>query len=62
MSTSQMGWELMRAVGFTTQGGPEVMGVVEVPKPEPRLDQTRIRVHAAAVDPADARRRSASLR
>jgi NADPH2:quinone reductase len=58
VSTSEMGQEMMRAVGFTTQGGPEVMGVVEVPKPEPREDQIRIRVHAAAVNPADASRRS----
>lgn len=43
----------MRAVGFTTYGGPEVIGPIELPIPEPGPGQVRVRVHAAVVNPAD---------
>ncbi len=43
----------MRAVGVTEYGGPDVLELVEVPRPEAGLGQVRIRVHAAAVNPGD---------
>ena len=43
----------MRALGITAAGGPEVLECVDVPKPEPRPGQIRIRVHAASINPAD---------
>lgn len=43
----------MRAIGVTAAGGPEVLEVVEVDRPEPRPGQVRIRVHAASINPAD---------
>jgi NADPH2:quinone reductase len=43
----------MRAVGLFTQGGPEVLQVVEVPEVHAGPGQVRIRVHAASVNPTD---------
>lgn len=43
----------MRAVVVRTYGGPEALEVVDVPAPEPRRGQVRIRVEAAAVNPVD---------
>lgn len=43
----------MRAIGLTEFGGPDVLGEVELPSPEPGPDEVRIRVHAAAVNPTD---------
>ncbi len=43
----------MRAIGLTEFGGPDVLGVVELPTPEPGPDEVRIRVHAATVNPTD---------
>ncbi|WP_433557836.1 NADP-dependent oxidoreductase [Pseudonocardia xinjiangensis] len=43
----------MRAVGVERYGGPEVLRVVELPEPHAGPGQVRIRVHAAAVNPAD---------
>ena len=43
----------MRAVGVVEYGGPEALQVVELPDPEVREGQVRIRVHAAAVSPTD---------
>ncbi|SCD34104.1 NADPH:quinone reductase [Streptomyces sp. TverLS-915] len=48
----------MRAVGFTEHGGPEVLAVVELPEPEPGPGEIRVRVHGAAVNPADTLLRS----
>ncbi|NUR98071.1 MAG: NADP-dependent oxidoreductase [Kribbellaceae bacterium] len=44
----------MKAVGLTEFGGPEVLGVLDLPVPEPGPGEIRIRVHAAAVNPVDA--------
>jgi NADPH:quinone reductase-like Zn-dependent oxidoreductase len=44
----------MRAVVVRTFGGPEVIEVMEVPFPEPGPFEVRIRVAAAALNPADA--------
>jgi NADPH:quinone reductase len=43
----------MKAIGLTEFGGPEVLGVVELPLPEPGRSEVRIRVHAAGVNPTD---------
>ncbi|MET8082145.1 NADP-dependent oxidoreductase [Streptomyces sp. NPDC005303] len=47
----------MKAVGFTEFGGPEVMRVLELPKPHAGPGQVRIKVAAAAVHPSDANAR-----
>ncbi|WP_284754407.1 NADP-dependent oxidoreductase [Curtobacterium sp. ME-Dv--P-122a] len=43
----------MKLVGTTSFGGPEVLGLHEVPCPDPAADEVRIRVHGAAVNPTD---------
>ncbi|HEU5041696.1 MAG TPA: NAD(P)H-quinone oxidoreductase [Gemmatimonadales bacterium] len=43
----------MRAVIYTGAGGPEVIGIGEVPKPEVRPKHIRVRVHAAGLNRAD---------
>jgi len=43
----------MRAVIYEGAGGPEVITLGEVPKPEVRPDHIRVRVHAAGVNRAD---------
>lgn len=50
----------MRAVRIHGFGGPEVMVVEEIERPEPRDDQVLIRVLAAGVNWADAQRRSSA--
>lgn len=48
----------MRAVGFTTHGGPDVLEVLDLPEPHAGFGEVRIRVHAAAVNPTDTLQRS----
>jgi NADPH2:quinone reductase len=43
----------MRAVTFSRFGGPEVLEVLDLPVPEPRPGEVRIRVAAATVNPTD---------
>ena len=43
----------MRAVIYEGVGGPEVITIGEVPKPEVRPDHIRVRVHAAGLNRAD---------
>lgn len=50
----------MRAVGLMRHGGPEVLGVVELPVVHAGPGQVRLRVHAAAVNPTDAMARNGS--
>ncbi len=52
---------LMKAVGLTEYGGPEVLKLVEVPVPATGARQIRIRVHAATVNPGDTLLRSGDL-
>ncbi|MER5864446.1 NADP-dependent oxidoreductase [Kitasatospora sp. NPDC002040] len=44
----------MRAIGQDGFGGPEVLQVVEVERPEPGVAEVLVRVHAAGVNPTDA--------
>lgn len=53
---------LMRAVGITAFGGTEVLAIVEVPVPQMKPAQVRVRVHAAAVNPTDIERRRTGSR
>lgn len=50
----------MRAVGVTTFGGPDALRAIELPDPQARPGEVRIRVHAAALNPTGAVRTSAS--
>ncbi|MFG2939576.1 NADP-dependent oxidoreductase [Streptomyces sp. NPDC048282] len=43
----------MRAVVVTEFGGPEQLRIADLPEPHPGPGEVRIRVHAAAVNPAD---------
>ncbi len=43
----------MKAIVITGKGGPEVLEIREVPTPEPRGDQVRIRVRACGLNRAD---------
>ncbi len=47
----------MKAIVQTGAGGPEVLQMQTLPTPEPRMGEVRIRVVAAAVNPADVRLR-----
>src|SRR3984893_12118205 len=44
---------IMKAALYHSFGGPEVLEVVEVPEPKMFADQVRIRIKAAALNPAD---------
>jgi NADPH:quinone reductase-like Zn-dependent oxidoreductase len=44
---------IMKAALYRSFGGPEVLEVVEVPEPKMFADQVRIRIKAAALNPAD---------
>ena len=44
---------MMRAVGVTRYGGPEVLELVEIPRPDTGPGKIRVRVHAATVNPGD---------
>lgn len=50
----------MRAVGFFSFGGPEVLEVIEVPEVTTGPGQLRIKVHAACVNPTDIMSRDGS--
>lgn len=48
----------MRAIQLTTHGGPEVLGVAEVPDPQPGPDEVLVEVAAAGVNFIDTYQRS----
>ncbi|OON77290.1 NADP-dependent oxidoreductase [Streptomyces tsukubensis] len=47
----------MKAVRFDRFGGPEVLGIVDLPDPRPGPGQVRIAVRAAGVNPSDWKKR-----
>lgn len=49
----------MKAVYCTAYGKPEVLKIVEIPKPKPQSNELLIRIHATAVNSGDARIRRA---
>ncbi len=49
----------MRAAVFDRYGGPEVVHIAEVPRPQPRAREVLVRVEASAVTSADSRIRAA---
>jgi NADPH:quinone reductase-like Zn-dependent oxidoreductase len=51
----------VRAVRFDSYGGPEVLQVVEVPRPQPRPGQVLVQVKAAGINPGEAKIRSGAL-
>lgn len=51
----------MKAAVFDRYGPPDVVRVVDVPRPEPKPDQVLVRVHAAAVTSGDARLRGSTF-
>ena len=54
--------EPMKAVRIYRYGGPDVLTYEDAPRPEPNDDEVLIRVHAAAVNPADWQIRSGKHR
>src|SRR4051812_10325202 len=53
MSEDNMSEHVMRAVTVTEFGGPEVLTVERVARPEPLPTEVLVRVHAAGVNPVD---------
>lgn len=51
----------MRAIFIHNFGGPDALNVVEIPTPEPRPGQLRIKVAAAAINPVDLATRAGHL-
>lgn len=43
----------MRAIRYHEHGGPTVLGLEEVAKPEPKADEVLVNVHASSVNPVD---------
>jgi NADPH:quinone reductase-like Zn-dependent oxidoreductase len=50
----------MRAISQNTFGGPEVLQLAEVEKPQPLPTEVLVRVHAAGINPVDAKTRAGS--
>lgn len=48
----------MQAAIQNSLGGPEVLEVVDVPRPEPRTNEVLVRVHAAGLNPTDWKHRA----
>ncbi|GFZ86903.1 NADP-dependent oxidoreductase [Nesterenkonia alkaliphila] len=58
-SEQTVGRPLMKAVRQEVFGGPEVLQLVEVPRPQPGISEVLVRVHAAGVNPTDWKHRAA---
>jgi NADPH:quinone reductase-like Zn-dependent oxidoreductase len=58
ISTAQSPTPTMKAIVIHEYGGPEVLKYEDVPRPEPKEDQTLVRVIAAGVNPVDGMIRS----
>lgn len=48
----------MQAAIQNSLGGPEVLEVVDIPRPEPRTNEVLVRVHAASLNPTDWKHRA----
>ncbi len=44
----------MKAIQMSSFGEPEVLKMADIPVPEPRSHEVRVRLHAAGVNPAEA--------
>src|ERR1051325_8854939 len=53
-AVAQLNVPMMKAIVVHKYGGPEVLKLEDVPRPEPRFDEIVIRVMAAGVNPVDA--------
>jgi NADPH:quinone reductase-like Zn-dependent oxidoreductase len=53
-SIAQTSQPMMKAVGLSEYGGPEVLKYQDLPRPEPKDDEILVRVMAAGVNPVDA--------
>lgn len=51
----------MKAVQFERFGGPEVLGIVDLPDPDPGPGQVRVRVYAAGISATDPKLRSGMI-
>src|ERR1051325_1133230 len=51
----------MKAIGVRAFGGPEALEVLDLPEPHAGPNEVRIRVEAAAVNPADTMVRSGAV-
>lgn len=49
---------MVRAAVQNSLGGPEVLEVIDIPRPEPRVNEVLIRVHAAGLNPTDWKHRA----
>jgi zinc-binding alcohol dehydrogenase family protein len=47
----------MKAIGYKTAGGPEVLTDIEIPRPVPRARDLLVKVQAISVNPVDTKRR-----
>ena len=52
----------MRALRFERYGPPDVLRIEEIPEPQPRPGEAKVRVHAAALNPLDWKVRAGHLR
>lgn len=48
----------MKAIVYTSAGGPDVLHLVERPIPEPGQDEVRVKLHVSGVNPTDWKRRA----
>jgi NADPH2:quinone reductase len=51
----------MKAIVYTSAGGPEVLHLTERPTPEPGPGEVRVRIHVSGVNPTDWKRRANGL-
>lgn len=51
----------MKAVVWTRYGSPDVLKVLEIPKPEPKENEVLVRIHAASISLADCEMRAMKL-